>query len=393
MQVYLVGGAVRDELLNRSVVDRDWVVTGATPEELLAKSFIQVGKEFPCFLHPQTKEEYALARTERKAGKGHRGFICDFNPGITLEQDLARRDLTINAIAKDSTGHYLDPYGGIKDLKAKILRHVSPAFAEDPLRVLRVARFAARYTNLGFYVHPDTLALMAGLVKQGELKALTPERVWKETERALSEPKPSEFFLVLHQCDALQVVLPELALLLDNAAPDGKQAMRLIDYARRYYNQPIITWALLLQALTKESAKQHSQEKVGHLVEIICRRFKVPKSYKELARLVSLYCSRFTQLANGSAADILQLIELVDGLRRPKRFDQFVQACEAEARLCLKLADDQIYRPSQLLSASLAASKQLDTQALLAKGYTGKELAKQIRYERISRIDQCLAQL
>ena len=210
LDIYLVGGAVRDELLGLPVTERDWVVIGATPEDLLNNGYRQIGNDFPCFLHPETKEEYALARTERKSGSGHTGFICDFGPEITLEEDLFRRDLTINAIAKTAAGDYIDPYGGRNDLKTRTLRHVSLAFAEDPLRVLRVARFAARYRELGFSVHPDTLDLMRQLSKKGELLSLTPERIWKELSRALTEPRPSEFFRVLRACGALNVILPEV---------------------------------------------------------------------------------------------------------------------------------------------------------------------------------------
>ncbi len=301
MKIYLVGGAVRDELLGRPVADRDWVVIGATPEVLLEQGYQQIGNDFPCFLHPDTKDEYALARTEKKSGSGHTGFICDFSPQVTLEEDLSRRDLTINAIAKSLEGGYIDPYNGRKDIEDKVLRHVSEAFAEDPLRVLRVARFGARYSELGFQVHPDTLLLMNQLVKQGELATLTPERVWKEMSRALMESRPSEFFRILRQCGALHVLLPELDRLFGIPQPHqhhpevdtGEHVMLVIDEARQRFNNPIVTWAALMHDLGKgltpeEQWPRHICHEIKGvpLVEQVCERYRLPKDHRTLAMLV-----------------------------------------------------------------------------------------------------------
>jgi tRNA nucleotidyltransferase (CCA-adding enzyme) len=268
-KAYLVGGAVRDELLGRPVADRDWVVIGASPQQLLSQGFQQIGNDFPCFLHPETKEEYALARTERKTGKGHTGFVCEFGADITLEEDLSRRDLTINAIARTAEGDYIDPYGGRDDLQAGLLRHVSDAFVEDPLRVLRVARFAARFAELGFIVHKDTLSLMRKLVEDGEVSSLTAERIWKEMSRALTESKPSEFFRVLRACGALKIMLPELDALFGVPQPPqhhpeidtGDHVMLSIDIARQRFDTLIVTWAALMHDLGKGLTPKHEWPK------------------------------------------------------------------------------------------------------------------------------------
>ena len=333
MKTYLVGGAVRDELLGRPVADRDWVVVGATQEQLLKMGYQQIGNDFPCFLHPESKEEYALARTERKSGKGHTAFVCDFGPEITLEEDLIRRDLTINAIAKTEAGEYIDPYGGRQDLDNKILRHVSEAFAEDPLRVLRVARFAARYAHMGFTVHSDTLALMRSLVEAGELAELTAERVWKEMSRALEEAKPSEFFLVLRQCGALEVLLPELNKLFGIPQPEkyhpeidtGVHVMDVIDLARSQFDDLIVTFSCLLHDLgkgvtpKKDWPKHIMHEHLGvPLVKEVCDRLKVPSEFKAMAAIVTKEHLRCHQLMEMKPATIMNLIEAMDGLRRPR---------------------------------------------------------------------------
>lgn len=402
-----MGGAVRDELLNRQVVDRDWVVIGATPEDLLARGFQQIGNEFPCFLHPQTKEEYALARTEKKAGTGHTGFICDFSPDITLQDDLLRRDLTINAIAKSVDGQYIDPYGGIDDLKAKVLRHVSAAFVEDPLRVLRVARFAARYAELGFTVHPGTLALMQTLVDQGELADLTPERVWKEMSRALGETTPSVFFQVLRRCGALNVLMPELDALFGVPQPPqahpeidtGVHVMMSIDIAKQRFDSPGVTWAVLLHDLGKGiTPPQQWPRHIEHehrgvpLVEAVCDRFKVPKDFKALAKLVAEHHLRCHTLAEMKPDSILRLIETVDGLRRPQRLEMFAQACEADARGRSGL-EDRDYPQVEHLRQYSNAAKTVDIKPLLDKGLKGEKLAEQIRRLRTRAIAATKQQL
>ena len=400
LDVYLVGGAVRDELLNRPVADRDWVVIGATPKMLIEQGYQQIGNDFPCFLHPKTKEEYALARTERKSGKGHTGFICDFGPEVTLEEDLSRRDLTINAIAKTESGDYVDPYNGRADLNNKILRHVSDAFAEDPLRVLRVARFAARYADLGFTVHPDTLVLMAQLASNGELDELTPERVWKEMSRALTEPRPSEFFRVLRACGALKTLLPELDCLFGVPQPaehhpeidTGDHVMMVVDTARAYFDNPIVTWAALLHDLgkgltPKEEWPSHIRHEIRGvpLVEEVCNRYKLPKDFRTLAMLVSEHHLRCHKLLDMKPKSILKLLEALDGFRRPERVKHFAQTCEADARGRLGL-EDRSYPQSWLLIKCGEEGKNIDIKPLLEEGYQGLKLAEKIRRLRLSAI-------
>lgn len=344
-EVYLVGGAVRDELLDRPVADRDWVVIGASPEDLLRKGYQQIGNDFPCFLHPETKDEYALARTERKSGAGHTGFVCDFGPDVSLEEDLSRRDLTINSIAKTPDGEYIDPYGGRDDLKAGLLRHVSDAFSEDPLRVLRVARFAARYAELGFVVHPSTLSLMSQLVLDGALESLTPERIWKEVSRALTEVKPSEFFMVLRACGALKVILPEVDRLFGVPQPPqhhpevdtGHHVMLSVDVARKRFDTLIVSWAVLMHDLGKGVTPQEEWPKhIKHeirgvpLVEDVSERLKVPKPFCVLGKLVSEHHLRCHKLLEMLLRSIIRLLEALDAFRRPERVVYFAQACEAE---------------------------------------------------------------
>jgi len=400
LTVYLVGGAVRDELLGRDVQDRDWVVIGATPQLLLAQGYQQIGNDFPCFLHPQTKEEYALARTERKSGRGYGGFVCDFSPEITLEEDLSRRDLTINAIAKNTDGEYIDPYGGMADLRSGILRHVSAAFAEDPLRVLRVARFAARFADLGFSVHPETLTLMQSLVDAGEMAELTPERVWKEMSRALAEPRPSEFFIVLRACGALEQLLPEVDRLFCESAnaenkSDGVYTMAAMNTAQALYSSPVITWAVAMLYLgikepCTDAAGEHQLR--ATVVNDICQRFRVPSEYRELSVLVCQYYLRCDQVLTMSAEALFELINDVDGIRRPERLVLFAQACRAHACAHMSSAECE-YLQSHWLMVCAQAIKSIDTQPLLAQGYRGLALAEQIRIERIKRIEVALVSL
>ena len=404
VKTYLVGGSVRDELLGQPASDQDWVVVGSSPEEMVEQGYKQVGKDFPCFLHPETHEEYALARTERKSGRGYKGFVCEFGPDITLEEDLSRRDLTINAIAKTPEGNLVDPFNGVADLKAGVLRHVSTAFAEDPLRVLRVARFAARFADLGFEIHPDTLSLMGELVTAGEMAELTPERVWKEMHRALTEARPSEFFRVLRRCGALQLLIPEIAVLFGVPQPvehhpevdTGDHVMLVIDYARKYYDKPIITWAGLMHDLGKgvtarDQWPKHTQhEALGvPLVEDVCGRFKVPNDYKALAVLATKQHLRCHKLLDMRAGSILKLLEAVDGIRRPQRLRDFVEVCSADARGRLGL-EQREYPQARLLIEIAAAAKNFDVAPLIEKGYQGMKLAEQIRQARIAVIGRLL---
>jgi tRNA nucleotidyltransferase (CCA-adding enzyme) len=309
MQVYLVGGAVRDELLGRSVHERDWVVVGATPEEMQKAGYKAVGREFPVFLHPKTKEEYALARQERKTGPGYRGFSVHFSPDVTLEQDLLRRDLTINAIARDGNGTLVDPYGGRLDLEGRWLRHVSPAFVEDPVRVLRVARFAARFACLGFCLAPETAQLLREMAHNGEVDALVPERVWREMERALQEPNPEVFFDVLGNCGALKVILPELAW-----SDSDRSALM---HATPISPEGTVRFAALMGGVDPDN------------IQLLCERLRVPADYRDLARLTARFASRLT-CAPGHAPgeNLLDVFEKSDAFRRPERFDKLLLAAQ-----------------------------------------------------------------
>lgn len=346
MQVYLVGGAVRDELLGISGADRDFVVVGATIEEMRAQGFAQVGQDFPVFLHPETHEEYALARTERKHGHGYTGFICDFSPQTTLEEDLLRRDLTINAIAKNlESGELIDPYGGLEDLKNKVLRHVSPAFVEDPLRVLRVARFAAKLHHLGFSVAPETLELMRDIVKSGELQNLTAERVWIELEKALNTPDPEVFIEILHFTGALGVVLPEVEAL--SGVPGPKRWHPEIDTLVHTVmtlhriacetHDPVARFAMLCHDLgkgltPKENWPHHKNHNVLGLkpLEAMCKRLKVPNDYYDFAKLVVFYHSFVHHLYQEGAYGIVMLLNHLDAWRRPERIKPWILCCKCD---------------------------------------------------------------
>jgi tRNA nucleotidyltransferase (CCA-adding enzyme) len=310
MRVYAVGGAVRDELLGLPVKDRDYVVVGATPEEMVRLGFKPVGKDFPVFLHPVTREEHALARTERKSGRGYKGFTVHAAPDVTLEDDLARRDLTINAIAKDEHGNLVDPFGGAADLKARVLRHVSPAFIEDPVRVLRVARFAARF---GFTVAPETLALMRAMALNGEVDALVPERVWQELARGLMEPAPRRMFGVLAECDALVRVLPEWSSL------DGARALGALDAAVARGVPLPVRYAALFAGSAEEVADRASE------------RLRVPADCRDLAVLAARSCPAVERAGRLDAAALVDLLQHVDAFRRPERFESLLTACECDA--------------------------------------------------------------
>lgn len=344
---YLVGGAVRDALLNRPVTERDWVVVGASPDDLLSLGYKPVGKDFPVFLHPDTAEEYALARTERKSGHGYHGFICEATPSVTLEEDLQRRDLTINALAQDADGRVIDPWGGLADLEARRLRHVSPAFAEDPLRILRVARFAARYAPLGFTIAPETMDLMRDMVAAGEIDHLTPERVWLETHKALGEDCPGVYIRVLRECGALARLFPAIDALFGvpqraEFHPEidtGEHVLMCLEQAVRLGTNVRTRWAVLLHDLGKGVTPADMLPRhIGHehngvpLVQALCSRYKTPRDYQQLAELVCRYhldCHRAVELQGRT---IWQKLRELDALRRPERFDEFLLACEADAR-------------------------------------------------------------
>lgn len=360
MQVYLVGGAVRDQLLGREVRERDWVVVGATPEEMERLGFKPVGREFPVFLHPDTREEYALARLERKTAPGYRGFVTEYSPQVTLEQDLQRRDLTINAMARGADDDLIDPYGGRADLSRRLLHHVSTAFSEDPVRVLRVARFAARFAPLGFSVAEDTRALMRRMVEQGEVAALVPERVWREMERALGEPSPEQFFDTLADCGALAVVLPEL-----HWGSGDREALRR-------------AVALSADASVRFAALAAATPLVD--VETLCRRLRVPGRFSELAALSVRLQPRLAGIAELGPEALLDLLEAADALRRPERFERLLQACAARGS------------PSDTVALLQAASHSAAAAALdreQMQSLPGPAIAAALRSERLA----CLRRL
>ncbi|PPD51851.1 MAG: multifunctional CCA addition/repair protein [Methylotenera sp.] len=345
MQVYIVGGAVRDELLGLPVKDKDYVVVGSTPQAMLDNGYKPVGKDFPVFLHPKTHEEYALARTERKTGAGYKGFAVHASPDVTLEQDLARRDLTINAIAKSANGALIDPFNGLADLKSKTLRHVSDAFAEDPVRILRAARFAARFAD--FTVAPETNKLMQQMVAAGEVDALVPERVWQELSKGLMESKPSRMFEVLRDCGALQKILPELDRLWGVPQPPqhhpeidtGVHVMMVIDYAaKQNFNLPI-RFAALTHDLGKGTTPTDVLPRhIGHevrsvdLLKDVCKRLKVPNDCRELAQIVAKFHGKLHQASKMRADTLLEFLMELDSIRQPARFEDFLKACEADSR-------------------------------------------------------------
>jgi tRNA nucleotidyltransferase (CCA-adding enzyme) len=347
MKTYLVGGAVRDRLLGRLPTERDYVVVGATPDDLLALDFRPVGKDFPVFLHPRTGEQYALARTERKTGPGYYGFATRYSPDVTLEEDLARRDLTINAMAEDADGRLVDPHGGLCDLESRVLRHVSPAFVEDPLRVLRVARFAARFASLGFSVAPETMELMRRIVAGGELGTLAPERVWTETDRALGEARPTVYFETLRACGALASVFPELEALYGVPQPEkwhpeidaGDHTMQVLEVAASLSADTTVRWAALVHDIGKGvTPREDWPRHIGHeetgarMIVDLSARLRCPNEHRDLAVLVARHHARAHRALEQRPGALLELFERTDAFRRAERFERFLLACEADAR-------------------------------------------------------------
>jgi tRNA nucleotidyltransferase (CCA-adding enzyme) len=398
MQIFLVGGAVRDRLLKRPVTERDWVVVGASIDEMLAKGYQQVGKDFPVFLHPQSKEEYALARTERKSGKGYTGFSVIADSSITLEEDLSRRDLTINAIAQDDYGNLIDPFNGQADITNKLLRHVSPAFAEDPLRVLRVARFAARYAHLGFSVADETLVLMREMVNAGEVDYLTPERVWKETQRALTEKNPEVYFSVLLECGALKVLFSEIDALFgvpQTAAyhPEidtGVHCLMSLQQAVKLSDDPLIRFATLIHDLGKAATpKDILPRHIGHeerslpLIESLCQRIKCPNDYKELALAVAAWHTHCHRALELKASSVLKLLLRLDAFRRPERFEQFLICCEADARGRTGF-EDRNYPQSNFLRKAFQICLDVKAKEFVTQGISGIKINEAMHKKRIA---------
>jgi tRNA nucleotidyltransferase (CCA-adding enzyme) len=399
LHTYLVGGAVRDRLLGLPVQDRDWVVVGASPQALLDAGYQAVGKDFPVFLHPQTHEEVALARTERKTAAGYHGFAFHAAPDVTLEQDLARRDLTINAMAEDDAGHVIDPYGGQRDLAAKVLRHVSPAFAEDPVRILRLARFAARFAD--FTVAPETVRLMRDMVAAGEVDALVPERVWQELSRGLMEPKPSRMFEVLREAGALQRLAPEVEALFGVPQPEahhpeidtGVHLLMVLDQCA-LQNAPLtVRYACLCHDLGKGTTRKEElprhiahevrSEKLGRQVS---ERWKVPADCRELAELVAREHTHVHQSGGFGAEARLRLLERCDAWRRPQRFAEMLWACECDARGRLGL-EDRPYPQRQRLLDDLTATQAVDLAAIsaeaMARGAKGPAIGAAVKAARL----------
>jgi len=375
MKTYVVGGAVRDRLLGLPVADRDHVVVGATPDEMVALGYQPVGRDFPVFLHPVTHEEYALARTERKSGRGYTGFVVHAAPEVTLEEDLARRDLTINAMAEDADGHLIDPYGGRRDLEARVFRHVGAAFAEDPVRILRVARFAARYADFG--VAPETLALMRRMVEAGEVDALVPERVWQEVSRGLMEQRPSRLFEALRACGALARLFPEIDRLFGVPQPPahhpeidtGVHVMRVVDWAAAQDCDLPVRFAALTHDLGKGVTpprfwpRHHGHEaKSVELVRALCARLRVPAECRDLALIVARDHGNVHRALELRPATLVELFERVDAFRRPERFEQFLQACECDFRGRPGYAEKPYPAPDYLRSA-LAVARAVDAGA------------------------------
>jgi len=402
MKTYLVGGAVRDQLLEYPVKERDWVVVGATVKEMLELGYQQVGKDFPVFLHPKTKDEHALARTERNIALGYKGFEVHASPDVTLEEDLIRRDLTINAIAEDEDGKLYDPYNGQQDLKNKLLRHVSPAFSEDPVRVLRVARFAARYAHLGFTVADETNELMRSMVESGEVDSLVAERVWQEFHKALGERNPEVFIEVLKNCGALKVILPEIEALFGVPQPiehhpeidTGIHTLMVLQQACLLSKEPITRFAALChdlgKALTpKEKWPSHHGHEAGGKKPIrqLCKRLRVPKDFQELACITAefhLHVHRAFEIKNST---LLKTIEKLDGLRKPERYEQFLIACIADSRGRTGYENND-YPQADRYREALEIIKNIDIQPFKDAGLQGKDMAEAIHTARQSALNK-----
>jgi len=406
MEMYLVGGAVRDELLGLAVRERDWVVVGATPAQMLRLGFRQVGKDFPVFLHPESGEEYALARTERKQGPGYYGFEVHADPDVTLEQDLLRRDLTINAMARDAQGRLFDPYGGQADLQGKLLRHVSPAFAEDPVRVLRVARFHARFAPLGFSIAAETAQLMRDLARSGELDALVAERVWQETERALSEPEPQLYFQTLRDCGALRALFPEIDALFGVPQPrrwhpeidTGVHTMMVLQQAARLSQSTIVRFAALVHDLGKGTTpKSHWPSHPGHetrsvtLIARLCERLRVPNAYRELAEKVAELHGKCHRMDELKASTRVKVLERLDAFRKPSVLEDFLLACEADARGRTGF-EEAPYPQARLLRRALAAAESVRAGQLDLQGLSGKQIGQRLHEERVLAVSRDLGE-
>nr|WP_254305147.1 multifunctional CCA addition/repair protein [Rahnella aceris] len=396
VEIYLVGGAVRDSLLNLPVSEHDWVVVGATPEYMLENGYQQVGKDFPVFLHPVTHDEYALARTERKSGSGYNGFTCYAAPDVTLEQDLMRRDLTINAIAKSNDGELFDPYHGQRDIEQRLLRHVSDAFGEDPLRVLRVARFAARFAHLDFTVAPETQALMQQMAESGELEALTPERVWKETEKALQTQDPQVYFQVLRDCGALKVLFPEIDALFGVPAPakwhpeidTGIHTLMTLKIASTLTPDVDVRFSALCHDLGKAlTPPQFWPAHHGHgpagvkLVEKLCQRLKVPTHIRDLAKLVAEFHDLIHTVNKLRPETLLKLFDTIDVWRKPQRLEQMIMTSEADARGRTTFENNP-YPQGDYLREAFEVASSVSNKEVLDAGFQGMAIRDELKKRR-----------
>ncbi|HXB17871.1 MAG TPA: multifunctional CCA addition/repair protein [Steroidobacteraceae bacterium] len=405
MRVYLVGGAVRDRLLGLPVRERDWVVVGARPEELEAQGYLPVGREFPVFLHPTTHEEYALARLERKVAPGYRGFTTQFSPEVTLEEDLKRRDLTVNAMAEGDSGELIDPYGGRTDLEARVLRHVSDSFTEDPVRVLRAARFAARFAGRGFRIADETMELMRRMTVSGEVSALTPERVWQETERALAEDRPEVFFATLRDCGALKIIYPEVDALYGVPQPPkwhpeidtGVHVMLALACAARSRASSAVRFAVLMHDLGKARTprelwpKHHGHEEAGvPLVEAVADRLRVPGTHRELAILAAREHTLVHRALELRPESVLKLLQECDAFRRPERFAELLQACEADARGRTG-REAQPYPQAAYLKAALAAAGAVTIPEAERRGLKGPAIGAEMKRRRLAAVSEVKA--
>lgn len=404
MEIYLVGGAVRDKLLGLEVKDRDWVVVGATPDEMKSLGYKQVGKDFPVFLHPQTKEEYALARTERKTGPGYTGFEFRYSTDVTLEEDLLRRDLTVNAIAEDKDGNIVDLHGGQGDLRAKKLRHVSDAFAEDPVRILRVARFAARFEKMGFSVSEQTNTLLRDMVENGEVDALVKERVWAEMQRALGEECPQVFFTTLRACGALKRLFPEIDRLFGVPQTEiyhpeidtGIHVMMVLEQAAQLTPNKCVRFAALTHDLGKGTTPEDILPKhIGHemrgvgLVNQFCDRFAVPNEYRELALLVAQYHTLVFRADELRPETFLKTFESLDVFRRPERFEQFLLAVEADSR-GRKGFEDKPFPQIDVFRDAHNIAKKINAKQLVDQGLKGKDISKELHRLRVEAVKNFL---
>ncbi|ENM5744736.1 multifunctional CCA addition/repair protein [Vibrio mimicus] len=402
MQIYLVGGAVRDQLLQLPVYDRDWVVVGSSPQAMLAAGFQAVGKDFPVFLHPKTKEEHALARTERKTGVGYTGFACHYAPDVTLEEDLLRRDLTINAMAQDELGQVIDPYGGQSDLAAKVIRHVSPAFVEDPLRVLRVARFAAKLAHLGFTVAEETMQLMTDIAQSGELGHLTAERVWQEWHKSLSTNHPEVFLQVLRDCGALAVVLPELDRLFGVPQPEkwhpeidtGIHTLMVSKQVALLSDSLPVRFAAQVHDLGKgvtppsewPSHKLHCHTGLK-VIESLCDRIRVPNEFRDLALAVCAQHSNIHRADELKPTTKLKVLGLLDVWRKPERLEQVLLCCEADHRGRLGL-EEKPYPQRDIFLRAYQAALSVEVQAVIRDGFQGKQIKEELDKRRIQAISE-----